>query len=145
MTWTVCAWFLALSYQKQRRDESSRGNVYMADGYGNRIQVFDAHGNFLRTWGGPLARGIYGPFNGWFTTVTSIAFGLEGDLFAADFYNHRVQKFKPDGTFLVSFGSKGKGLGEFDYTIAVAVAEDGTVFVVDFGNNRIEKWRSAEP
>ncbi len=119
------------------------GNVYVADGYGNRIQVFGPDGKFLRKWGGPLARGIYGPFNGWFTTVTSIAFGPEGNLFAADFYNHRVQKFSPDGTFLVAFGNKGTGPGQFNHPIAVAVADDGTVFVADFGNNRIEKWRRA--
>lgn len=76
------------------------GNVYMADGYGNRIQVFGPDGAFLRKWGGPLARGAFGPFNGWFSTVTSLAFGPKGDLFVADFYNHRVQKFRPDGTRL---------------------------------------------
>lgn len=117
------------------------GDIYMADGYGNRIQVFAADGTFLRKWGGPLARGIYGPFNGWFTTVTSLAFGPEGNLFAADFYNDRVQKFAPDGAFLTDFGGKGTGPGRFDHVIAVAVAEDGSVFVADFLNNRIQKWR----
>ncbi len=117
------------------------GNVYMADGYGNRIQVFASDGSFLRKWGGPLARGIYGPFNGWFTTVTSVVFDEHGNLFAADFYNHRVQKFAADGTFLTSFGDKGTGAGKFDHVIAVAVAEDGTVFIADFLNNRIQKWR----
>jgi DNA-binding beta-propeller fold protein YncE len=119
------------------------GDVYMADGYGNRIQVFRPDGAFLRKWGGPLARGIYGPFNGWFTTVTSIAFGPEGNLFTADFYNDRVQKFSPDGTYLTSFGSKGAGPGRFDHPLAVAAGDDGAVFVADLGNNRIQKWRPA--
>jgi DNA-binding beta-propeller fold protein YncE len=117
------------------------GNVYMADGYGNRIQVFGPGGTFLRKWGGPLARGIYGPFNGWFTTVTSIVSDGQGNLFVADFYNHRVQKFTADGTYLTSFGDKGTGPGQFDHAIAVAVAGNGTVFVADFLNNRIQKWR----
>lgn len=117
------------------------GNVYMADGYGNRIQVFGPDGAFLRKWGGPLARGIYGPFNGWFTTATSIAVGPKRNVFVADFYNHRIQKFRADGTFLTSFGDKGTAAGRFDHPIAVAVAEDGTVFVADFLNNRIQKWR----
>lgn len=120
------------------------GNIYMADGYGNRIQVFGPDGAFLRKWGGPLARGIHGPFNGWFRTVTSIAFGPEGNLFAADFYNHRVQKFGPDGTFLTDFGDKGAGAGQFAHPLAVAVADDGSVFVADLGNNRIQKWRPTE-
>lgn len=117
------------------------GNIYMADGYGNRIQVFDGDGNFLRKWGGPLARGIYGPFNGWITTVTAVAFDEDGNLLVADFYNDRVQKFAPDGTFLTSFGETGEGAGQFGHAIAVAVAADGTVFVADFLNNRIQKWR----
>ena len=30
-----------------------RGSIYIADGYGNhRVVVFDAHGNYLRQWGG---------------------------------------------------------------------------------------------
>ena len=71
--------------------------------------------------------------------LASVAFGPEGNLFAADFYNHRVQKFTADGTFLTSFGDKGTGPGQFDH--AIAVAEDGAVFVTDFLNNRIQKWR----
>ncbi len=120
-------------------------NLYVADGYGNRIQVFSPEGTFLRKWGGPLARGIYGPFNGWFTTVTSIAFGPEGNLFVADFYNDRVQKFSPNGTFLTNFGRRGAGPGQFNHAMAAAVARDESVFITDLGNNRIQKWQPASP
>ncbi len=118
-----------------------KGRIYMADGYGNRVQVFDAYGKFLHRWGGPFARGIYGPFNGWFMTLTSLASGPSGDLFVADFYNNRVQRFSPDGGFLTSFGSKGRGSGQLDHAIALAVANDSAVFVADFSNNRIEEWQ----
>ncbi len=59
----------------------------------------------------------------------------------SDFYNSRVQKFSPDGTFLAAFGERGNGPGQFTYVTAVAVAEDGSVFAADFGNNRITRWR----
>ena len=85
---------------------------------------------------------IFGPFNGWFAVATSIAIGPQGNLFVADFYNDRIQKFKPDGTFLTAFGATGQRPGQFKFAIAVAVADDGSVFVADFGNNRIEKWRA---
>lgn len=117
------------------------GTLYVADGYNDRIQVFDANGEFIRKWGGPLAMNIFGPFNGWFATATSVAIGPEGNIFVADFYNDRIQKFAPDGTFLTAFGETGTGPGQFSHPIAVAVAEDGTVFVADFLNNRIETWR----
>jgi DNA-binding beta-propeller fold protein YncE len=73
--------------------------------------------------------------------VTSIAIGPEGNVFVADFYNDRVQKFAPDGTFLIAFGETGIGPGQLRHAMAVAVAEDGSVFVADFLNNRIQKWR----
>ena len=76
--------------------------------------------------------------------MTGLAVGPKGNVFVADFYNHRIQKFAPDGTFLTSFGSRGSGHGEFEYPMAVAVTADGTVFVADFGNNRIQQWRAPE-
>jgi DNA-binding beta-propeller fold protein YncE len=87
---------------------------------------------------------IFGPFNGWFATVTSVAIGPKGNVFVADFYNDRVQKFSPDGTFLTAFGETGDGADQFRHAIAVDVAADGTVFVADFLNNRIQKWKTVD-
>jgi DNA-binding beta-propeller fold protein YncE len=115
--------------------------VYVADGYGDRIQVFASGSGLLRKWGGPFAIDIFGPFNGWFAVATSIAIGPDGSIFVADFYNDRVQKFAPDGSFLSVFGEAGDGPGQFGHAMAVAVADDGSVFVADFLNNRIQKWR----
>jgi hypothetical protein len=64
--------------------------------------------------------------------VTGVAADWQGNLFAADFYNHRIQKLSSDGSFLTNFGSRGDGLGQFEYAI-------------DIGNGRIHKWRPAEP
>ena len=120
---------------------AANGKMYVADGYNDRVQVFNADGSFSHKWGGPFAANIYGPFNGWFATVTSVAVGPKGNIFVADFYNDRIQKFDPDGEFLTSFGRRGSGKGELSYPIAVAVASNGTVFVADYGNNRIQKWQ----
>jgi DNA-binding beta-propeller fold protein YncE len=118
------------------------GTLYVADGYNDRVQAFAPDGSFAGKWGGPFAANIYGPFNGWFATVTGIAVDGEGDVYVADFYNHRIQKFTADGDFLTAFGAPGQGAGEFNYAIAVAIAPDGAVFAADFGNNRIQKWRA---
>ncbi len=118
------------------------GSLYVADGYNDRIQVFSSEGEFLHKWGGPFALNISGSGPGWFATVSSVAIGPQGNVFATDFYNNRVQKFAPDGTFLSAFGEKGTGSGQFDRPVAVAVAKDGTVFVTDLGNNRVQKWRA---
>ncbi len=117
------------------------GTLYVADGYADRVQAFASSGEFLRKWGGPFALNIHGPFNGWFATVTGIALDAKGNVFVADFYNDRVQKFARDGTFLAAFGEHGREPGQIDKAIAVAVTNDGTVFVVDYGNHRVQKWR----
>jgi len=122
----------------------SNGRLYVADGYNDRVQVFGKNGIFLRKWGGPFAINIFGSFNGWFATVTSVIADPKGNIFVADFYNNRIQKFSSDGTFLTQFGVKGSAEGQLNYAIAVAVADDGAVFVADFGNNRIEKWQQGK-
>ena len=66
--------------------------------------------------------------------------GPEGNIFVADFYNHRVQKFTSEGKFLVSIGSEGKEPGQLNFPTDVAIDNEGNVYVVDFGNNRIRKF-----
>lgn len=120
---------------------AAAGALVVADGYNDRIQVFAPDGRLLRKWGGPFAANIHGPFNGWFATVTSVAVGPAGAVFAADFYHDRVQKFSADGTFLTAFGTPVDGPAHG--AIAVDVADDGTVYVASFGADQVEVWRPA--
>ena len=114
--------------------------LIVADAYNDRIQVFSEDGTFLRKWGGLLALNISGSAHGWFKVATVVAVGHKGNIFVADFYNHRIQKFTPEGKFLFSFGSKGSSSGQFDRPTDIAIDTDGNVYVVDFGNNRIQKF-----
>lgn len=118
------------------------GGFYVADGYNDRVQQFGADGEFIRKWGGPFAMNIFGPFKGWFSTVTSVAVGPDGAVYAADFYNDRIQKFTAEGSFLTAFGTPAKGPGQSE--IAVTVDADGTVWTANFAGNRVEMWRPAE-
>jgi len=113
------------------------GTLYVADGYAHRIQVIAPNSEIENAWGGVFALGIPGPFKGWFNAVSSIALGPEGNIFAVDSYNNRVQKFSPDGEFRTSFGQD-----VFDHPVAVAVADNGTVFVTDLFNQRVTKWHA---
>lgn len=117
------------------------GGFYVADGYNDRIQQFGPEGRFIRKWGGPFAINIFGPFRGWFATVTSVAVGPEGSVFAADFYNDRIQKFTANGGFLTSFGVPAQGPGQSE--IAVAVDAGGTVWSINFAASRVEKWQKS--
>jgi DNA-binding beta-propeller fold protein YncE len=79
------------------------GNIYVADGIGtnNRIVKLDKDGRFITHWGhtgsGP------GQFNG----VKAIALDAQGNVYAADAGNKRIQVFDGEGKFLREFGNVG--------------------------------------
>ncbi|MCZ6579752.1 MAG: 6-bladed beta-propeller, partial [Gammaproteobacteria bacterium] len=62
-----------------------------------------------------------------------------GDVFVADFYNDRVQKFNAEGVFLTAYGIK--STAPTHTAIAVAEADDGSVFVADYANHQVQKWQ----
>ena len=81
----------------------SAGNIYVADGIGtnNRIAKFDKDGRFITHWGSTGA----GP--GQFNGVKAIAVDAQGNVYAADAGNKRIQVFDGQGTFKSEFGNVG--------------------------------------
>lgn len=125
----------------------ARGNIYIVDGYNDRIQVFGLSGQFLRMWGGPFGLHLpasinfLGSLNGWFKTPTAIAINPRtGDVFVADEENDRIQKFTAYGKFLNAFGMPHQGPG-FTET-GVAVTRDGVVYSTNLVANKIEVWKA---
>jgi predicted membrane-bound mannosyltransferase/DNA-binding beta-propeller fold protein YncE len=115
------------------------GSLYIADTNNNRIQHLDVNGNVLHTWGsfadisqGPAPGGTF--FEPW-----GIAVGPDGSVYVADTWNHRIQKFSPEGEFLTMWGYFGQAeapdalWGPRD----IAASADGIVYVSDTGNKRI--------
>lgn len=106
--------------------------LYVADRYNNRIQVFDAQGTPLLTFGSE------GSADGQFNQPSALAVDAVGNVYVADTMNHRVQIFESDGTFKTVFGRSGTGEGEFDQPVGIAVDAGGTIFVADRLNSRIQ-------
>ena len=78
------------------------GNIFIADGAGNaRIAKFDKDGKFLKSWG---KRGA-GP--GEFANVLSIAVDAQGNVYAGDGGNKRIQVFDNNGVFKTAFANFG--------------------------------------
>ena len=72
----------------------SAGDIFVADGYGNaRIAKFDKDGKFLKSWGSR------GSETGKFNMLTSLATDAQGDVYAADRGNKRIQVFDSNGDF----------------------------------------------
>ncbi len=80
--------------------------------------------------------GESGSGEGEFHGPEGLAFDSEGFLYVVDSGNHRVQKFRPDGTFVLSMGNRGKYEGELTRPSDVHVMGD-QVYVSDTGSSRI--------
>ena len=94
-----------------------------------------ACGTFLLKWGVPSGTG-----NGELNQPFGVATDGSGNVYVADTFNHRIQKFDASGTFLTTWGSQGSGNGQFNFPAGVATDGSGHVYVADYNNNRILKF-----
>src|SRR5262249_27505128 len=78
-------------------------------------QQADAHTRTFRF-------GKAGAGNGEFNLPSSMAVDPEGNLFVADMFNNRIQKFTSAGVFLRSYGRQGFGDGLFLNPAGVAIS-----------------------
>ena len=109
--------------------------LYVAEYFNDRIQVFELDGTPRRIIGKPGS----GP--GEFSAPGGVTVAPNGDLFVADFYNQRVQQLKADGSFVRQWGTTGNiGIwaGEFNYPTDAALGADGSLYVADGYNDRIQ-------
>ncbi len=79
------------------------GNIYVADGIGanNRIAKFDKDGRFISHWGST------GKGPGQFAGIKALAIDAQGNVYAADRGNKRIQVFDTTGTFKTEFAGVG--------------------------------------
>jgi hypothetical protein len=82
--------------------DPANGDVYIADGYGNRrVAVFDREGHYLRQWGrqGTLAEEEAGVGGTFMKQVHCVAIGNDGLVYVCDPYGHRIEVFDKAGNF----------------------------------------------
>ncbi|MBI2953768.1 MAG: DUF11 domain-containing protein [Chloroflexi bacterium] len=110
------------------------GNIYVADTFNDRIQKFDANGNFITAWG------VSGRGDAEFSYPEGVAVDGNGNVYVLDGANGRIQKFDADGSFIAKWNSSGSDDGQFSSPSGVAVDGSRNVYVVDTGNDRIQKF-----
>jgi sugar lactone lactonase YvrE len=123
------------------------GNVYVADYANSKIRMVTSAG-VVSTFAGSGAQGSADgpPATASFNLPTGVAVDTSGNLYVADFGNHKIRKVTPAGIVSTLAGSAVQGSidgpGEkasFQRPQGVAVDASGNVYVADRHNNKIRK------
>ncbi|MGC2517849.1 MAG: peptidyl-alpha-hydroxyglycine alpha-amidating lyase family protein [Burkholderiales bacterium] len=132
----------------------AQGNVYVADRFNRRIQVFDGDGNFLRaiTIDVPFdhsvrpaignmpdpdaTKGTFAPGAPWTVCITP---GPNPVLYTSDAYPGRLYKLSLDGKVLGVLGESGRQLKQFGWIHEIACPSENVVYVAELLNWRVQK------
>ncbi len=117
------------------------GTLYVADSGNHRVVHLTATGQVLHIWGsfGDVSQGPEMAPPGTFNEPWGVAVGPDGSVYVADTWNHRIQKFTPEGQFITQWGTF--GTGETGYALwgprDVVLDAQGRVLITDTGNKRV--------
>jgi len=119
-------------------DIDKRGRVYVSDAKQKRIFVYNKEGKFLGTIGDNEGTGK-------FKRPAGLVLNEQlGRVYVVDVLDHNVKVYSiVDGSFLFSFGKRGRKEGEFNFPTNVSIdRRNGNVVVVDTMNFRVQIFDS---
>ncbi|MGC1449874.1 MAG: SMP-30/gluconolactonase/LRE family protein [Candidatus Sulfotelmatobacter sp.] len=111
------------------------GNLYVCDTLNNRIEIFDADGKFVSTFG----KAGDGP--GYFARPKGVAIDSDGHIWVADGQQDRVQVFNKETQLLISFGGHGLLPGQFQGLVGIATDKNNRVFTSEIYPGRVQQFR----
>ena len=111
------------------------GNLYVADTLNDRIEIFDADGKFISTFG----KNGDGP--GYFARPKGVAIDGDGHIWVADGMQDRVQVFNHEAQLLISFGGHGLLPGQFQGIVSIAIDKMNRVFTSEIFPGRVQQFR----
>src|SRR5208282_3776049 len=112
------------------------GNVYVTDTLNSRVEIFDAEGNFISTFG----KAGDGP--GYFFRPKGIAIDSDGHVWVADQSQDRVQVFNREGQLLTYIGdTHANGPGQFKALVGIAIDKQNRVFTTEQYPGRMQEFR----
>jgi RHS repeat-associated protein len=132
-------------------DLDTSGNVYVADRDHNRVRKVDTDG-IITNFAGNGSQGFSGDggraTDAKLNRPVGLAADVNGNVYIADTFNHRVRKVDPNGIITTIAGTGVRGFSgdggsaidaQFQYTNDVAVDTDGNLYIADYLNCRIRK------
>jgi sugar lactone lactonase YvrE len=111
------------------------GNLYVCDTMNNRIEIFDADGKFVSTFG----KAGDGP--GYFARPKGVAIDSDGHIWVADGQQDRVQVFNRESQLLITFGGHGLLPGQFQGLVGIATDKNNRVFTSEMYPGRVQQFR----
>ncbi|HYL12178.1 MAG TPA: SMP-30/gluconolactonase/LRE family protein [Terriglobales bacterium] len=111
------------------------GNLYVSDTFNDRVEIFDADGNFISTFG----KAGDGP--GYFARPKGIAIDRDGHVWVADTVQDRVQVFTREGRLLLWLGGHGVLPGQFSAVQGLAIDKNSRVFTSEQYPGRVQMFR----
>lgn len=129
----------------------TRGHVYVADVFNNRIRKFTVGGKISTVAGDGIGgySGDGGPaVMAQLNRPRDVALDKHGNLYIADMDNHRIRRVGPDGVIVTVAGDgeegyNGDGLlaveAKLRFPRAVDVDQVGRILIADLGNHRIRR------
>ena len=111
------------------------GYLYVTDTWNNRVEVFDADGNFIRAWG----KAGDGP--GYLARPKGIAIDGDGHVWITDSVQERVQLYTPEGRLLIWMGGSGLLPGSFQALESIAIDANNRVFTTEQFPGRLQVFR----
>jgi sugar lactone lactonase YvrE len=112
------------------------GNVFVTDTLNNRVEIFDADGNFISTFG----KAGDGP--GYFSRPKGIAVDSDGHIWVADEMQDRLQVFNREGRLLTYIGQgHGELPGQFKALVGVAIDKQNRVYTSEQYPGRLQMFR----
>ena len=113
--------------------------VYLTDRDSHMVLLYDTQGELLRSLGTRDEAAMQAPFN----HPADACVAPSGEIYVADGYgNSSVHRFGADGEYISSFGSPGRGPGQFVVPHSIRVSQDGRVYVADRENHRVQVFTS---
>jgi len=111
-------------------------NVYITDTLNNRVEIFDADGNFVSLFG----KNGDGP--GFFARPKGIAIDSDGHIWVADEMTDRLQVFNREGQLLTYIGvDHGELPGQFKALVGVAIDKQNRVFTTEQYPGRLQMFQ----
>jgi DNA-binding beta-propeller fold protein YncE len=110
------------------------GKVLVADTHYYRVLIYSPQGGLLKTIGGKQG---HGP--GEFGFVTDVVQDSQGNYYVSEYGDYdRIQKFTPQGDYVLEWGSNGSEPGQFRRPQNMEIDEQDRIWVCDAGNHRVQ-------